>query len=74
MISGHPSKAEIKLLQAIGRMLRQHDSKDMAFMYDIADDLSWGARENYTLRHFRKRVEIYDEEQHKYKIYQVGIK
>lgn len=76
MIAGHPSKAKIKLLQAIGRMLRQHAEKDStgATMYDIVDDLSWGKKENYTLQHFKERVKIYAAENFEYKIYVVALK
>lgn len=74
MIATHPSKAEITLRQAIGRMLRQHDQKEVAYMYDIVDDISYGARKNYALTHFEARSDIYDQEQFDYKIYTVKIK
>ena len=32
-------------------------------MYDIADDLSYKSKENYTLRHFQERINIYAEEE-----------
>lgn len=74
MISTHPSKAEITLRQAIGRMLRQHDQKEVAYMYDIVDDISYGSKKNYALAHFEARSEIYDQEKFDYKIYTVQIK
>lgn len=74
MVATHPSKAKIKLLQSIGRMLRQHEDKVEATMYDIVDDLSYGAKKNYTLQHFEERCKIYDGEQFEYKIYTVGLK
>lgn len=74
MVSAHPSKAEITLRQSIGRMLRQHDQKEVAYMYDIVDDISYGARKNYALTHFEARSEIYDQEHFDYKIYTVKIK
>ena len=74
MIATHPSKAEITLRQAIGRMLRQYDQKEVAYMYDIVDDISYGAKKNYALAHFEARSEIYDQEQFDYKIYMVKIK
>ena len=74
MISTHPSKAEITLRQAIGRMLRQHDQKEVAYMYDIVDDISYGAKKNYALTHFEARSDIYDQEQFDYKIYTVKLK
>lgn len=74
MIATHPSKAKITLLQAIGRMLRQHEDKTEATMFDIVDDISYGKKKNYTLQHFEERVKIYDNEEFEYKIYSVGVK
>ena len=67
------SKSEIKVLQSIGRALRKGNDADKATLYDIADDLSVGSYENYTLKHFKKRIEIYGSEQFKFKIYNVNI-
>ncbi len=74
MIATHPSKAKIKLLQSIGRMLRQHKDKVEAVMYDLVDDISYGSKKNYTLKHFEERADIYDKEQFEYKIYKVMLK
>ena len=67
------SKSEVKVLQSIGRALRKGNDADKATLYDIADDLSVGAYQNYTLQHFRKRIEIYGSEQFSVKIYTVNI-
>lgn len=74
MIAAAPSKSKIKVLQSIGRMLRQHEDKTHAVLYDIVDDLSYGKKKNYTLQHFEERSKIYDSENFDYKIYTVGIK
>lgn len=74
MIAASPSKSKIKVLQSIGRMLRQHKEKVHATLYDIVDDLSYGKSKNYTLSHFEERAKIYDHENFDYKIYTVGIK
>ena len=74
MIAASPSKSKIKVLQSIGRMLRQHKEKKHAILYDIVDDLSYGKQKNYTLLHFEERARIYDAEQFDYKIYTVGLK
>ena len=73
MIFASGSKSEIKVLQSIGRTLRKGNDADKATLYDITDDLSVGSFENYTLKHFRKRIEIYGSEQFPYKIYTVNI-
>lgn len=73
MIAASPSKSKIKVLQSIGRMLRQHESKDYAVLYDIVDDLSIKNHKNYTLKHFEERLKIYDSEKFNHKIYNVRI-
>ena len=67
------SKSEIKVLQSIGRALRKGNDADRATLYDITDDLTVGSFTNYTLQHFRKRVEIYGREQFPFKVYTVEI-
>jgi superfamily II DNA or RNA helicase len=67
------SKSEIKVLQSIGRALRKGNDADKATLYDITDDLSSGSYENYTLKHFKKRIEIYGSEQFKFKIYNINL-
>lgn len=67
------SKSEVKVLQSIGRTLRKGNDADKATLYDITDDLSIGSFENYTLKHFRKRIDIYGKEEFPYRIYTVEI-
>lgn len=54
-----PLKAKIKILQSIGRMMRLHDSKDMAKYIDIGDDLSFAQKANFSMSHMRARFEHY---------------
>ena len=68
MIAASPSKSKIKVLQSIGRILRLHETKDRAVLYDIVDDLSYKTSRNFTLNHFAERAKIYDEEKFDYKI------
>ena len=74
MVAASPTKSKIKVVQAMGRMLRQHSEKTHAVLYDIVDDLSYGKQKNHTLKHFEERATIYDSENHAYKIYTVAIK
>ena len=74
IIFSSPSKSRIRNLQSIGRGLRKSDTKSKATLYDIADDLSWKSRNNYTLNHFVERVKIYNEEKFEYKFYPVNLK
>jgi superfamily II DNA or RNA helicase len=73
IIFASPSKSRIRNLQSIGRGLRKSDTKSSATLYDIADDMSWKGRKNYTLLHFMERVKIYNEEKFKYKLYKVSL-
>lgn len=74
MIAASPSKSKIKVLQSIGRMLRQHETKEQAVLYDIVDDLSVKSYSNFTYKHFVDRTRIYDNEKFDYKVYHVPIK
>lgn len=66
-------KSEIRLLQSIGRTLRKGNGADVATLYDITDNLSQGSYTNYTLEHFKKRIEIYSSEQFSFKIYNIDL-
>ena len=74
VIFGSPSKSKIRNLQSIGRGLRVSETKKSATLYDIADDFSWKARENFTLKHFFERVKTYSEEKFNFKIYKISMK
>ena len=73
IIFASPSKSQIKILQSIGRGLRKSDDGRATRLYDIADDLHWKSRKNYTLEHAGERIKIYTKERFKYKIYEVEI-
>ena len=74
IIFASPSKSRIRNLQSIGRGLRQSEGKEMATLYDIADDLRYKKHMNFTLQHFVERVKIYNEEKFPFKIYNIGLK
>lgn len=73
VIFASPSKSRVRNLQSIGRGLRKSDTKEEATLFDIADDLTWKAKKNYTLLHFMERVKVYNEEKFEYKIYKVSL-
>jgi superfamily II DNA or RNA helicase len=73
LILASGSKSEIRVLQSIGRTLRKGNGSDDATLYDIADDISHGSYSNYTLEHFKKRIEIYSSEQFPFRIYNIDI-
>jgi len=74
IIFASPSKSRIRNLQSIGRGLRLKDNDSSATLYDIADDISYNGKENYTLAHFRERINIYNGEDFNYEIHNVELK
>ena len=73
VVFSSPSKSRIRVLQSIGRGLRQGTDKSTATLYDIADDLTWKTKQNFTLRHFMERINIYNEEEFDYDIKNLPI-
>ena len=73
IIFASPSKSRIRNLQSIGRGLRLKDNKSHATLYDVADDLSYNNKENYTLAHFRERINIYSGEDFDYEIHNIEL-
>jgi superfamily II DNA or RNA helicase len=71
IIFASPSKSRVRNLQSIGRVLRKGEGKDLATLYDIADDING---RNYTLKHLNERVNIYQSENFKYEVIKVNLK
>lgn len=53
-------KAKIKIMQSIGRALRLHPTKNMAYIFDIADNTFYGKK------HLSEREELYLTENYNY--------
>ena len=73
IIFASPSKSQIRVLQSIGRGLRLSDDGRDTNLYDIADDLHYKSRKNFTLLHCFERTKIYNSEKFPYKISKVKI-
>lgn len=75
LILAHPSKAKIRLLQSIGRILRRSVAKGKfeATLFDLSDELTLNKKKNYTFDHFLERLKIYIRESFKYKIKKVNL-
>ena len=73
VIFSSPSKSRIRVLQSVGRGLRKGSEKSTATLYDITDDFTWKSRQNFTLRHFMERINIYNEEEFDYEIKNLKI-
>ena len=71
IVFASPSKSRIRNLQSIGRVLRKGEGKDIATLYDIADDIGG---QNYTLTHLNERVNIYNNENFKYEVIRVNLR
>ena len=74
IVFASPSKSKIRVLQSIGRGLRISENKNSILVFDIADDISYNERRNFTLTHFTERIQIYNEQQFKYEISKVNLR
>ena len=73
IVLASPSKSKIRVLQSIGRGLRTSSTKDSVLIFDLADDISYKERRNFTLNHFMERINIYNEQQFNYEISKVNL-
>jgi superfamily II DNA or RNA helicase len=74
VIFASPTKSQIRTLQSIGRGLRLGENKSKAVLYDIVDDLRYGAYVNFALKHYEERVRIYNEEKFPIKSINIGLR
>ncbi len=74
IVFASPSKSRVRNLQSIGRVLRKGENKNKAILYDIADDITYKSKKNYTLNHLIERIKIYSEEKFNYEIIQLDFK
>ena len=74
IIFASPYKSQIKVLQSIGRGLRVADDKDELKIFDIADDMTQRNKANYTLKHLKERIDIYNEQGFDYDIIPIKLK
>lgn len=73
LIFASPFKTNIRLLQSIGRMLRTHESKELAVIYDLADDMRVGSRDNLSLGWLSDRLRVYITEDFDYNMVTISI-
>ena len=73
IVFASPSKSRVRVLQSIGRGLRQNDDKSKVKLFDVSDNISYKSRPNFTYRHFTQRLNIYKEEQFKYQINRINL-
>lgn len=83
VLFAHPTKSKILTLQSIGRILRKHQGKTVATLYDLIDDIGVKSKRknakkkythvNYCLKHGLTRLELYAREQFNYSIAKVPL-
>lgn len=75
LIFASATKARIRIVQSIGRILRKSKSSSKATVYDIVDDLTWACKgkRNYSLQHAAKRRKTYKDEQYNFKLKELTI-
>jgi len=73
VVFASPSKSRVRVLQSIGRGLRQTEDKSTVRLFDVSDNISYKTRQNFTYRHFNERLNIYKEEQFKYEINRINL-
>ena len=69
-----PSKSKIRVLQSLGRGLRKSSTKDTIRLFDLSEEISYEGKPNFTLRHFRERINIYDAQKFDYEISRIRLK
>lgn len=74
LIFAHPSKSIITILQAVGRIIRLHDEKGSAHVYDPIDNFLYDEKPNYTLRHALERWQIYKDAEMPVDFKKIGMK
>jgi len=66
-------KSRVLNLQSIGRGLRKGSDKSELNFFDIADDMSWKGRKNFSLLHAEKRIRLYAEEDFQYHLNKIVL-
>ena len=74
IVFSSPSKSKIRVLQSLGRGLRQQGGNKTLRLYDISDDLSFDSKLNFTIRHFKERLNIYNDQKFDYEIRRINLK
>jgi len=73
IIFASPTKSRVRTLQSIGRGLRLSEDKEGCKLYDIADDISYKNKKNFTLKHLIERVGMYNSEEFPYELHNIDL-
>jgi superfamily II DNA or RNA helicase len=72
LIFANPAKSVYMVVQSIGRIVRPHKDKKMAYVYDLVDDASYEyigrsgypvVKTNYMVKHYDIRRSYYDDDE-----------
>jgi superfamily II DNA or RNA helicase len=74
LIFAHPTKAIIRTLQAVGRILRLHNDKASAHVYDLIDNFLYDGKPNFTLKHAFERHDIYKNDEFPVEFKKIAMK
>ena len=76
IIFASPSKSQIRVLQSIGRGLRNSDDGRKTRLYDIVDITTKprSSRLNFAALHGSERLKMYENQQFNYNIYKIDLK
>lgn len=72
IIFASPTKSQIRVLQSIGRGLRQSTDGQALTVYDLIDKFA-SKRENFAFKHGQSRIEIYENEKFPYTISEIVL-
>ena len=63
-----------RTVDADGKSIWDAGHLDKELLFDIADNLAWKSKNNFTLDHFAERLKMYNDEKFEYKMYKVKLK
>jgi superfamily II DNA or RNA helicase len=66
-------KSEVLIKQSLGRGMRKMEGKDKVNVIDFVDDFSTPKYNNYLMKHSEARIQIYRNENFRYKIFRVNL-
>jgi superfamily II DNA or RNA helicase len=66
-------KSEVLIKQSLGRGMRKMEGKEKVNVIDFVDDFSTPKYNNYLMKHSEARIQIYRNENFRYKIFRVNL-
>jgi superfamily II DNA or RNA helicase len=73
LIMASPCKAEERVIQIIGRIMRKGSATSEVRVDDIVDDFGTKSKKNYMISQFQNRCAVYDKKGYPYKFHQMSF-